>query len=101
DTIEGFVNQAVREHLERLEDQKLEAEIQAFEQMHSQLVGQYLGQFVAVHDGRVVDAGDDFEALFLRLQKHRGDVPVLIRPVIAEPILELRAPSPHLERSVK
>ncbi len=99
--VEDFVNQAVRERLEQLEDQKLEAEAQAFERMHPQLVKQYLGQFVAVHEGQIADADIDFEALFLRLQKRLGDVPVLIRPVSTEPTLELRAPSPRLERGVE
>ncbi len=98
-TVKDFVNQAVRERLEQLEDQKLKAEIQAFERMHPQLVKQYLGQFVAVHEGQIVDADVDFEALFLRLEKRLGDVPVLIRPVSVEPTPELRAPGPRLERS--
>jgi len=98
-TVKDFVNQAVRERLEQLEDQKLKAEVQAFERMHPQLVKQYLGQFVAVHEGQIVDADVDFEALFLRLEKRLGDVPVLIRPVSVEPTPELRAPGPRLERS--
>jgi hypothetical protein len=98
-TVEDFVNQAVRERLEQLEDQKLEAEVRAFERMHHQLVEQYLGQFVAVHESQIVDADADFQTLFLRLQKCLGDVPVLIRQVSTEPTLELRAPSPRLERS--
>jgi hypothetical protein len=81
--------------------QKLEAEAQAFERMHPQLVKQYLGQFVAVHEGQIADADVDFEALFLRLQERLGDVPVLIRPVGTEPTPELRAPSPRLERGVE
>jgi len=97
--IEDFVNQAIRERLRRLEDQKLEAEARAFEGMHPQLVERFPGQFVAVHDGQVVDADVDFEALFLRLQRRFSDVPVLIRQVGAKPILELRAPSPRLEWS--
>jgi hypothetical protein len=100
-TVEDFVNQAVREQLEQLENQKLETEIQAFECMHPQLVKQYLGQFVAVHESQIVDADVDFEVLFLRLQKRLGDTPVLIRPVNIEPTLELRAPSPRLERGVE
>ena len=99
--VEEFVNQAVRERLEQLEDQKLKAEVQAFERMHPRLVEQYLGQFVAVHGGQVVDVDVDFETLFLRLQKRLGDTPVLIRPVSTEPTLELRAPSPRLEQGAK
>ena len=97
--IEDFVNQAIKERLRRLEDQKLEAEARAFEGMHPQLVERYLDQFVAVHGGQVVDADVDFEALFLRLQRRFSDIPVLIRQVSARPILELRAPSPRLEWS--
>jgi predicted DNA-binding protein len=97
DTVEEFVNQAVRERLEQLEDQKLEAETQAFERLHPQLVQQYLGQFVAIHEGQVVDVDADFGVLFLRMQKQLGDIVVLIRQVRTEPVLELRAPSPRLE----
>jgi len=100
-SVEDFVNQAVRERLENLEDQKLEAESQAFERLHPQLIRQYMGQFVAVHNGQVVDADANFEALFLRLQQHLGEIPVLIRAVSTEPTPELRAPSPRLERSTR
>jgi predicted DNA-binding protein len=101
DTVEEFVNQAVRERLEQLEDQKLKAETQAFERLHPKLVQQYLGQFVAIHEGQVVDVDADFGTLFLRMQKQLGDIVVLIRQVRTEPVLELRAPSPRLERNVK
>jgi len=100
-SVEDFVNQAVRERLENLEDQKLEAESQAFERLHPQLIQQYLGQFVAVHNGRIVDADADFEVLFLRLQEYLGEIPVLIRAVNTEPTLELRAPSPRLEQNTR
>jgi predicted metal-dependent hydrolase len=100
-SVEDFVNQAVRERLERFADQKLKAEAQAFERMHPQWVRQHLGQFVAIHEGQIVDSDVDFETLFLRLQKRFADVPVLIRPVSTKPALELRAPSPRLEQRVE
>lgn len=89
------MNQAVQERLEQLEDQKLKTEAQALERLHPQLVKQYLGQFVAVHEGQVVDTDVNFETLFLRLQKRLGDIPVLIHPVSTEPTSELRASGPH------
>jgi len=100
-TVEEFVNQAVQERLEQLEDQKLKAEVQAFERLHPQLVQRHFGQFVAVHKGQVVDVDADFGVLFLRVRKRLGNVIVLMRQVRAEPVLELRAPSPRLERNVK
>lgn len=99
--VEDFVNQAIQERLERLEIEKLKTEVQVFERMHPELVKQHLGKFVAVHNGQVVDAGADFEALFIRLQQRLGDTPVLIRPVTAELTPELRAPSPRLEQNAK
>ncbi len=96
-SVEEFVSQAIQEQLERLADQKLAAEGRAFVAMHQQLVKQYLGQFVAIHNGQVVDADADFAALLLRVQDRFGRVPVLIRQVGAASVVELRAPSPRLE----
>ena len=67
--------------------------------MYPQLGERYLGQFVAVHNGQIVDADVDFEALFLRIQERFEDTPVLIRLVSTTPTLELRASSPRLEWS--
>lgn len=97
ETVADFVNEAVREHLALLDDQKLSKEIRAFERLHPQLAEQYLGKFVALHNERVVDSDEAFEALFLRIQARFGDTPVLIRQVTSNPVLELRASSPRLE----
>lgn len=97
-TVEDFVDRAVQERIARLADEKLTSEAYAFEQLHPRLVEQYLGQFVAVHAGEVVDSAADFESLFLRVQKQFGETAVLIRLVGATPKLELRGPTPTLER---
>lgn len=101
ETVKDFVNEAVREHLALLGDQKLSREIHAFERLHPQLVEQYLGKFVALHNERVVDSDEAFEPLFLRIQARFGDTPVLIRQVTSSPVLELRAPSPHFENTTR
>ena len=44
---EEIVIEAINEHLERLNDQRLEAEIQSFKKMYPELRKDYLGQFVA------------------------------------------------------
>ena len=79
--IDEIVDQALNQHLERLNDQQLEAEIRAFEQMYADLKENYFGQFVAVYQGQVVDADADIEPLFLRIQDSFGDRTVLIRQV--------------------
>jgi len=94
---EVLIGEAVREHLRRLRREKLKAEIAAFESMHANLKEQYLGQFVAIHNGEVIDSDVDFEAVFLRVQARLGHVPVLIRRVGAKPQMELRFRSPRLE----
>jgi len=98
-TAEEIVNEAVDEHLKRLTEQKLEAEIKAFEQMYPDLKTRYFGQFVAVHDGQVVDSANDFESLFLRIQSRFADLPILIRQVGDLPTEEWYFRSPHLENN--
>jgi predicted DNA-binding protein len=97
-TPEDFVNQAVRAYVEQIEDRTLEAEIEAFERLHPQLMERYLGQFVSVYQGEVIDADPDFETLFLRVQDRLGNTVVLIRQVTSQPTLELHSPTPQLER---
>ena len=87
--VTDLVNEAVSEYLERFSHEKIEAEAQAFEGMHETLKEQYFGQFVAVHNGQVVDADADFEAVFLRVQTRFGRIPILIRRVGEEPTVEL------------
>lgn len=51
-TVKEIVNEALREHFERLEEQKLEAEIQVFETMYPELKRLYPDQFVAMVEDR-------------------------------------------------
>ena len=87
------------ESLERLEEEKLQAEAQAFVQLHPQLIQQYLGQFVAIFNGQLIDHDEDFETVFLRIQKKYQDEVVLIRQVMAKPTIELHGPSPRLHQA--
>ena len=99
ETVEEFIDHAVRKHVERLEEQKLKAEAQAFIHLHSQLVSQYLGQFVAIFEGQLIDHDEGFETLFLRIQNTHQDEIVLIRQVTPKPTIELRGPSPRLHQT--
>lgn len=85
-----IVNEALGEHLERLSEQQLEAEIQAFEKMYPDLKQKYYGHFIAISAGQVVDMGEDFESLFLRVQARFGNLLVLIRQVGDTPTPEWR-----------
>ena len=96
---EEVVIEAINQHLQRLNEQKLEIEQRAYEQMYAKLKKKYLGQFVAIHNKKLVDTGHDFESLFLRIQESFGDVPVLISQVTESPVQEWRFRSPRLEQA--
>lgn len=53
--------------------------------MHAELAEKYLGQYVAIHNGKVVDHDDDFQSLHSRIRQRFGGQPVLLRCVEAEP----------------
>lgn len=94
-SIEEILEEAINERMEELNNQKLDAEIAAFEQMHPELKERYLNQFVAIHEGQVVDVDADFESLALRTVECFGDIVVLIRQVGESPKEE------YLFRSVR
>ena len=95
--VTDLINEAISGYLQRFSHEKIEAEAQAFERMHETLKEQYFGQFVAVHNGQMVDADADFETVFLRVQARFGRIPILIRRVSEKPTTELRFRSPRLE----
>jgi hypothetical protein len=72
----------------------LEDEINAYRLLHTSLVGQYLGQHVAIHSGALVDHDADFVALHKRIRERFGRKPVLLRRVEVEPerVLVFRSP---------
>ena len=94
-----LVNDAIQEHITHLRREKLEAEITAFELMHEDLKAQYLGNFVAVYNGQVIDSDEEFESLFLHVREQLGPVPVLIRQVGIKPQTGFRFRSPKLEQT--
>lgn len=80
-SIAEIIDQALQNHLDWLAEQQLEAEIEAFERMHPRLKTKYLGQFVVIHQGKVVDVDPTLETLYLRIQERFGERTVLIRQV--------------------
>lgn len=89
---------AVRTYLRQLEREKIKAEAEAFRSMHPELAEKYLGQYVAIHDGQVVDHDQDFQSLHSRIRKRFGRQPVLLRRVEVEPESVWTFRSPRFER---
>lgn len=73
---------------------KMLQEIEAYKKMHPRLVKKHLGQFVAIHNGKLVDHDPDKEALFLRVKEKFPNQIVLQRQVLEnpDPVLHFRSP---------
>jgi len=95
---EALVDQAVRSHLVQLRHEKIRAEAQAFEQQQPTLLARYRGEYVAVHQGQVIDHDPSLRTLHLRIFARLGRTPVLLKQVSDEPERELMFRSPRFER---
>ena len=72
--------------------QSLQPEREAFRRLLPDLLKTYEGQFVAIHDGQVVDVDKD-SATLARRTRAQGHRPVYIQKVMKEPrIVELPSP---------
>ena len=76
----------------------LDQEVTFFETQHDQLVAQFLGQYIAMYQGKVVAHEGDLDTLIANVHKTHPAVPVLFRQVQATlpPLLHFR--SPRLEK---
>ena len=82
---DAILEEAVQTSLRRIEREKIQQKVESFMTMHAELSERYLGQYVAVHNGEVVDHDDDFQALHERIRKRFGRQPVMIRRVESNP----------------
>ena len=94
-TVAEIVDQAVRDYLLQRDKEKIAREQAAYERMHPELKRTHFGQWVAVHEGALVDADEDDVALHRRVVDCFGDTTVLITQVEDKPIREIwiRTPS--------
>jgi hypothetical protein len=75
---------------------KWRREQQAFRRLLPELLKTHLGQYVAVHEGQVVDSGDDQLAVAGRAYAQFGYVPIYVGLVTDQPIPVSRIPSPRV-----
>ena len=69
---EAFVDKALRTYLAQFQREKIRAETEAFTQQHDELLTKYSDQYVAVHEGQVIDHGQDLRTLHLRVFNRFG-----------------------------
>ena len=92
-----LVEAAVQAYLDQLERDNIHRETEAFWAMHAELVARYSGEYVAVHQGRVVDHDPDVTRLEQRVAERWGEAAVLIAPVTDAPRHDLTTTSFRLE----
>ncbi len=85
-SVEALANDWLEEQLWEAKRKKIEEESERFRTQHADLLKQYAGQYVAMHDGVVIDHDPDLVALHNRVREKYGDEPILMSPVTASPV---------------
>ena len=91
------VETAVEAYLDQLDRDRIHEETEAFWDMQADLVASYPGEYVAVHQRRVVDHDFDLVSLEERIAERLGEISVLIAPVTDAARRDLSTISFHLE----
>ena len=95
--VEGILAEAVRQYLWELDRRKISEESKIYRQRHAELKAQYLGQYIAMRDGQVVDHDTDFQTLRQRIRLQFDDTPVMITLVEDEAERSLTRSGFHVE----
>jgi hypothetical protein len=85
-SIEQMLSEALRQYLWELDRRKISAESNAYRRRHVELKDRYLGQYIAMRGGEVVDNDADFQALRQRVRQRFGRKPVMI--TLVEDVIE-------------
>ncbi len=97
--LEKAAQDAVLSYVGRYGRAKVEQEQAAFEKMRPELLKKYRGQYVAVHNGEVVEVAPDLRSLHLKVYARFGHTPMLHIQVTEEPMPDIRTHGLRLERS--
>jgi len=77
-SVSEVLAEAVLHYLWELDRRKISEESKIYRQRHAELKAQYLGQYIAMHNGQVVDHDTDFQALQQRIRQRFERTPVMI-----------------------
>jgi hypothetical protein len=76
--VDEIFSQAIRRYLWELDRRKISEESRIYRQRHAELKEQYLGQYIAMHNGQVVGHDADFSTLHQRIRQRFEHTPVMI-----------------------
>ena len=94
--VEKLVNDWLEDDLWEQRMKKIHEEAERYRAQHAQLRLQYADKVIAMHDGDVVDSGEDLPEVYRRIRERFGDEPVLITRVGVEAIETYTIRSPRL-----
>lgn len=77
-SISEVLAEAVQRYLWELDRRKISEESKIYCQRHAELKAQYLGQYIAMHNGQVVDHDTDFQTLRQRIRQRFERTPVMM-----------------------
>ena len=97
--LEMVMNDLARKYLREARREVIRQELEHYQALHAELKAKYLGQHVAIHEGRLVDHDTDPMALAHRIRQRYGYIPILITQVREQPVHEYLIRSPRLVRS--
>jgi hypothetical protein len=99
--IDRILTDALRRYLWELDRRKISEESQVYQRRHAEMEAQYLGQYIAMHGGQVVDHDPEVVALRQRVRQRFGRKPVmvtLVEEVAERPLIrrgfQQEAPAP-------
>lgn len=95
--IEEILTEGLAQFPTTAADRAMLREEESYQRLHPQLVEQFLGKNVAVHEGKMIDHDEDVVALLQRVRQALPNAVVLIRKVEHEADKVLRFRSPRLE----
>lgn len=85
-TISDILNAALQSYLWELDRRKIAEESVHYRRQHTQLRQEYLGEYIAMHKGAVIDHSEDFAQLRQRVRERFPGTAVMITLVTEEPI---------------
>lgn len=77
-SVDEMLDIALRRYLWDLDRRKISEESAIYHQRLAELKTKYLGQYIAMHNGEVVDHDSDFQTLRQRVRKRFGSKPIMI-----------------------
>lgn len=92
---------ALRRYIWELDRRKISEEAAAYRHQHATLKKNYLGEYIAMRDGEVVDHDRDFHALRQRVRQKFQHIPVMITLVGDSPEQIISRRGFRVEKSTK